>query len=359
MIHILLGTKAQLIKMAPIMRELQKRKIIYNFIFTGQHQQTITQSLNIFGLKNPDIYLYKGQDIIAPIPMFGWLIKIIYKAIKQRKTVFQGDTNGFVLLHGDTLSTLAGAIITRLLGLQCVHIESGLRSFNFCNPFPEELTRVLVTYLAHYYFCPNALALKNIISYPGKKINTYENTLLDSLNLAKQHIEKIKIDLPKSNYSIATIHRYENIFNKATLVKICSYLQRISVDIMVIFVLHPPTHKKLIEYDLYSTLESNPKINLVPRYDYFKFIKLVSKSEFVITDGGSNQEECAYLGKPCLLFRKYTERQEGIGSNAVLSQLKWEKIKTFIEQVSTYKIAIKTKTKNVRATDIIIDTLLN
>ncbi|MCK5761111.1 MAG: hypothetical protein KAH33_07445, partial [Candidatus Delongbacteria bacterium] len=102
MIHIILGTKAQLIKMAPIMKRLHDQGIEYNYISTGQHKATIDDILNNFSIKQPDNILYDGKDITSVISMFFWSFKIIFKALYNRKKIFRNDKNGIVLVHGDT-----------------------------------------------------------------------------------------------------------------------------------------------------------------------------------------------------------------------------------------------------------------
>ena len=104
----------------------------------------------------------------------------------------------------------------------------------------------------------------------------------------------------------------------------------------ILFILHPSTENKLKKHGMYETLMSNESIDLRPRYDYFKFIKLLKNSEFIITDGGSNQEECYYIGKPCLIFRNKTERIEGLGKNAVLSELDEKIITEFVNKYEEY-----------------------
>jgi UDP-N-acetylglucosamine 2-epimerase (non-hydrolysing) len=120
--------------------------------------------------------------------------------------------------------------------------------------------------------------------------------------------------------------------------------------------LHPTTEKKLKENNWLVWLENEPRIELRPRYDYFKFIKLMIESEFIISDGGSNQEEAAYLGKPTLLFRRVTERPEGIGENAVISEYNADKIIAFVEN---YKNLRKSGLEfDVSPSEIIVNSLL-
>ena len=337
MIHIFIGTKAQLIKMAPIMRELQLCNIEYNFIFSGQHQETIDEIRANFGVKEPDYILHKGKDITSIVKMGYWLVKIVLIALFDRKKIWCGDTSGVVLNHGDTFSTLAGSILARLGGHTNAHVESGLRSFDWFNPFPEEITRILVFKFSQIYFCPNEWAAKNLVKYNGKKIITNGNTLYDSLTLIKSLLPPADLSIPNKKFCVVSFHRFENVFKKSQLIKIVELLEAVSMHIDLLVIMHKPTLKKLHESGAFNRLQSNQKIHLRPRYDYHRFIHLVKASEFVITDGGSNQEECFYLGKPCLLLRTATERQEGLGENIVISSFNLLAILAFVKNYALYK----------------------
>ena len=337
MIHIVLGTKAQLIKMAPIMAALQGKQLDYNFIFTGQHQETIAQLRKNFGLKEPDVVLYQGKDITGLLQMFFWMLRILFKTIFYRRQIYKKQgINDIVLIHGDTFSTLLGALMGKVAGKNVGHIESGLRSFNLFHPFPEEITRIVTFGLTDYYFCPGDWALENLKKYQGIKINTKHNTLLDSLKLAKKKMEVCNVEVPNEPFALVSLHRFENIFNRKIFRFIVNSLLEISHKIKLVFILHPPTLKKLKSYGFYKIIESAENISLRPRYDYFNFIKLLINCEFLITDGGSNQEEAYYLGKPTLLFRTITERQEGLGANVVISNYERQKINDFVSNYGQY-----------------------
>jgi UDP-N-acetylglucosamine 2-epimerase (non-hydrolysing) len=335
MIHIVTGTKAQLIKMAPVMKNLKLRGIEYNFISTGQHKETIDDILLNFDIKKPDTQLYSGKDITSVPAMFFWSIRIIFLSFTNRKKLFLNDKKGIVLVHGDTLSTVLGALMGKIAGLKVGHVESGLRSFNIFQPFPEEIFRKITFRLSDVMFCPGEWAVNNLKKYKGVKIDTGMNTLFDSLNYASPAIENINdVEIPRDKFAVVTLHRFENVKNRAILGKITDLILSVANNINLIFILHQITEKKLIRYGLLDKIKKHTGIELRNRYDYFRFIKLLKHSEFVISDGGSNQEECSYLGKPVLLFRNVTERNEGLGSNAVLSRFD-EKIIT--EFVKTYK----------------------
>ena len=356
MIHVFIGTKAQLIKMAPVMVALAERDIKYNFIFSGQHKETIEDLIEVFGVKQPDITLYSGRDITGIGQMFFWAIRIIHYTLKHRHEVWQGDKNGVVLNHGDTFSTLLGSILAKLSGLRSAHIESGLRSHGIFDPFPEELTRILVFKLSDYFFAPGEKPLANVMHYRGSKINTHYNTLIDSLGYSRASLPQTSIDIPEGSYCVASIHRFENIFKRKRLKLIVDMLDRISGSIKVLFILHSPTRVRLEAFSFMNELERKQNVELRPRYDYFSFIRLIEKSEFVITDGGSNQEECYYLGKPCILFRKKTERDEGINKNVLLSNLDWPIIESFVSDHKNYQRA--PVTPEISPSKIIINRLV-
>ena len=323
--------------MAPIMLEFDKQKIPYKFIFTGQHKETINKLELDFKIRKPDFVLYDGPDITSIFKMIIWACKITTKAILNKKKFFGKTKNGIVLVHGDTFSTLVGAIIGKLAGFKVGHVEAGLRSFNLRDPFPEELIRVIVFRMADYFFCPGNWALKNLKKYSGKKINLHNNTLQDSLSLALISVNNTKSNIPEEPYCVCSIHRFENIFNKNKLKDIVDKIEKISKDFPVVFILHMPTKKKLNEFNLLVNLKSNKNIELRNRCGYFDFIKLINSSRFLISDGGSNQEETYYLGLPVLLFRNATERKEGLGKNAFLSHLSEKKINYFLKNINKFR----------------------
>jgi UDP-N-acetylglucosamine 2-epimerase (non-hydrolysing) len=177
-------------------------------------------------------------------------------------------------------------------------------------------------------------ALNNLHRFRGRKINTVNNTLLDSLVLAMGRFNASQIHIPSEKYCVVTTHRFENIFNRNVLDTNLTLIEMAASRMKTIFILHPVTQDRLEAFGLMKRIKSNPNIECRPRYDYFAFIKLVYHSEFLISDGGSNQEECFYMGKPCLLLRKATERKEGVGFNVVVSGYDPKIVLIFLESYS-------------------------
>ncbi|WP_420209440.1 UDP-N-acetylglucosamine 2-epimerase [Candidatus Electronema sp. JC] len=348
MIHVVIGTKAQLIKMAPLLAYFKRHGMPYHYISTGQHKATIDEILANFDLRAPDTLLYNGPDITSIKQMAVWGAKLLWRTFWHSREVFPGDrTKSIVLVHGDTFSTLLGALMGKFAGLKVGHVESGLRSFNWFHPFPEEITRLLTFKLSDYFFCPGEWAVNNLVKEKGHKINTINNTLYESLQAALSVIERITdVEIPLHTYAVVTLHRYENVYKVEALSRIVNLIEQIATSCPLLFILHKPTEINLKKFGFYQRLVDNSRIELRPRYDYFRFIKLLHGAHFVVSDGGSNQEECYYLGKPVILLRQSTERKEGIGKNCVLSCYDPQVIDEFLNHVDDYRYTFKPQTES-------------
>ncbi len=334
------GTVAEFIKLFPVIREMELNGIDYVLVFTGQNN---IESSDLYPFITPKeiLKLSEKQPHQSPVGLLIWFIKTFFIGFfKLASFVRKNREHGFVVLvHGDTISSVLGAYLSKLLGLVVVHIEAGLRSFNLLRPFPEEISRVLVSKVADISFCPNEWAANNLKNSKKMKIFvTVQNTLLDSMNfsLSNKVEHEIFSRLPE-RFFIFVVHRQENIYNKALVELLVKKILEISNTLKCVFILHRPTLHVLKKLNLIDEILSNPNIIPTERLPYMVFVHLLNKSEFIITDGGSNQEESYYLGKPCLILRKETERIEGIGENAVLSKLDYLEIEKFISSYEKFK----------------------
>jgi UDP-N-acetylglucosamine 2-epimerase (non-hydrolysing) len=355
MIHVVLGTKAQLVKMAPVMVRMKERGVPYRFIHTGQHQATMSEMLEEFRLKPPDAVLHTGRDVVSLPHMAGWLARILWKCVVARHEIFGADAQGIVLVHGDTFSTLLGALMGRVAGLRVGHVESGLRSFDLFHPFPEEITRLLTFRLSHVLYCPGAWAIGNVAGVRREKVDTFVNTLADTVALAGR-VPLREDHVPRVPYALVSLHRYENIFRRERFRQLVEILEEIAEAEHCLFILHPPTERQLHRSGLHARLADNPRIELRPRYTYFDFFALMRRAEFIVTDGGSIQEESSYLGIPCLLLRRATEREEGLGANVVLSNYDRRVIRDFTLDYPAHRQLPVENRKH--PSDIIIDSAL-
>lgn len=332
MITCVIGTRAQLIKMAPILQELERRGYAYHLVLTGQHSETVDELIAQFQISAIPIRLTDGNDVTGVGQMAVWFVKAFSALVARRSELVNAGENIFVV-HGDTFSTLLGAIAGRFFGVRVAHVESGLRSFNLFHPFPEELTRMVVFRLANIAYCPNEWAVGNLGKYSLEKINCKQNTLLDAVRFALKQPPHAQANCEHEEYGIVSIHRFENVFNRQRFCKILSLLEILAIHRPLIFVLHPATKKKLEKYQLMERVAGNPRFVLRNRMGYIPFLQLLQKSSFVVTDGGSNQEELSYLGIPTLLMRQATERTEGLESNVVISNYEEKKVREFLKHL--------------------------
>ena len=242
---------------------------------------------------------------------------------------------GICLVHGDTMSTLLGVSLARAAGLEVGHVEAGLRSYDYLHPFPEELIRVYCMKRCNVLFAPSADALSHLnqMNVPGKVIPVDGNTVVDALHFAET--VPATISIPQEPYALAACHRLETITNRNRLERVVSLINRVSEELPVIFVTHKPTRRYLTRYNLHNRLSSDVKI--MEMQDYVSFTALMRNAKMVLADGGSIQEECSYLCKPCLVLRNKTERCDGIGINAMLWGFKNQMLEEFLAMAKDFR----------------------
>lgn len=339
MIHFVVGTRAQLFKLAPVMLECEERDLDWRWVYTAQHRDTIERTAELFRLPPPDHVVVGWKTEAKSMGRMGlWFARMLTSLLRSRE-ILGGSTGArhVVLTHGDTFTTWFGALFGRLTRTRVMHVESGLRSFNLRRPFPEELNRLVTFRLAHYYACPGEWAVANLKDRRGVKLDTGSNTQVDTLRFGLSQLEDVDFDVPATPYVVVSLHRYENIFDRDRLVRIVEELEGIAAaGFTLLFVQHPATKLQLEKLGLRGRLESNQRISLLPRLEYLPFLKAIRSAQFVVTDGGGNQEELSYLGKPTLILRDETERHEGLGQNAVLAGLDHQRIESFVREHASY-----------------------
>ena len=342
--------------MAPILRELEARDCQYHLVLTGQHNETMDELLAQFQVRSKPQHLRNGPDITGIGQMALWFVRTLRALISRRAEFVSTGQNVFVV-HGDTFSTLLGAVAGRLFRVRVAHVESGLRSFNWFHPFPEELTRLAVFRLSDIAYCPNTWAEKNLRNYQLEKVNCGQNTLLDAVRFALAQPRHVQSLCEHAHYGVVSIHRFENIFSRKQFCKILDLLEIMAVNRPLIFVLHPATKKKLDQFGLMDRIAGNQRFILRSRMGYIPFLQLLTKSSFVVTDGGSNQEELSYLGIPTLLMRRATERTEGLDSNVVISNFQEKKVREFLDNLRSAS-PIDLSVESAMPSAIIVDHLI-
>lgn len=358
-IFFFLGTEAELIKIFPVIIEAKKRGISYKIIASGQNDIVNSNIFRKINCGNVDLELSKESDIKKnAIGLLRWWIKTYSVACEKIKRQFPevDFEKSKIVVHGDTVSTYMGAKIGKKLGMQVCHVEAGLRSHNIFSPFPEEIDRMLTSRIAGVHFAPGEIATDNLCHVQGEVVNTKHNTLLDSLAYSKNiPLESDLTDLLRSEYFVFVMHRQENLANKKFVMDVVSEIVEATKKRKCVIIMHEITKNVFESVNILKDLKTNNNIILMPRMDYFDFMKILDNSLFVITDGGSNQEELYYMAKPCLIMRTTTERNEGIGKNARLFNGQADDVRNFLAEVE--KMEIKPESLEGNPSKIIMDYL--
>jgi UDP-N-acetylglucosamine 2-epimerase (non-hydrolysing) len=342
MIHIFIGTKAQFIKMAPVMMELTRRGMPYHLIETGQHAALTRDLIEEFGLRGADTHLRSEATNIATLSQAAlWTSETLLRLLSSRETlagkIFRGENKGVCLIHGDTLTTLFSLLYAKRCGIPVAHVEAGLRSYHLFDPFPEELIRLAAMRYSDILFAPSNWAMDNLRSmgFRAKSIHTGGNTVIDTVRYARSR--QSGASRPGEPYIVVTIHRLETLYSSTRMHTMITIVEQIARQRRVLFVLHEPTRKQLERLNLLDRLQRCSEIDMMPLQPYLKFLDLLAGADFVVTDGGSIQEECYSLDIPCLIMRAKTERMEGLGENAILAGFSKERFEEFLKALPGLK----------------------
>lgn len=353
-IYFFIGTTAEFIKLAPIIKELKKRKIKFKLITSGQNKILFEEFKKYLGPIKADISFKEKGAKPSPFYFGVWASKTLISGIFSLRKEFKNlnKNSSYLIVHGDTASSFIGVFIASFYGLKIIHIESGLRSFNFFEPFPEELFRYLNMKLANVLFCPNEWSTNNVAGWKKEIVNTKENTLIESCRWALNTGKKSKQNFGK--YYILYIRRQEHIYFRKNWTKkiINKIIQNADPELNCLFT------KNILNWEFVPKLKGSLKKRFitVPKIPYVDFMNLMNNAEFIATDGCTNQEEAYYMGLPLLALRHRTERIEGLGKNVVISKGDNKIIKAFLKNYKEYRR--KPVQIRERPSKIIVDYLL-
>lgn len=306
-ILLVFGTRPEAIKMAPVYRELCSREQDFkvDLCVTAQHREMLDSVLELFEITpDYDLNLMKpGQNL--------W--DVTSQVLLQMKEVIENAKPDVVLVHGDTTTAFATAISAFYSGVKIGHVEAGLRSYNLQSPFPEEMNRIAIDQIASFCFAPTTLAVRNLekSGVPKEKIFLTTNTVIDALKslTGKEVFKKHRLTKDEDEVHIlVTMHRREN-FGRP-MERVISVIQDICMkysNVRFTIPVHPnPNVKSLIE----NQLRLVQKVKLVEPFGYLDFVAHMEAADIIMTDSGGVQEEAPTFGKPILVLRDTTERQE-------------------------------------------------
>lgn len=309
-IMILMGTRPEGIKLAPVVRELANYPADFRpvVVSSAQHQEMLDDVLRLFGIvPDEDLrVMEESQD----------LYHIASTILTRLKEVLVRHNPGVVLVQGDTSTTAVGALASFYHGALVGHVEAGLRTHDKTNPFPEEINRRLTGVLADYHFVASPQAAENLLreGVPKETIHLTGNTVVDALYTIRslgpnpEKADGLPTLDPSRRLLLVTAHRRES-FGRP-LRDICKALVRLvgtHDDLEILYPVHPnPNVKSAVN----ETLTGVPRIHCVEPLDYRTFVHVMDRATLILTDSGGIQEEAPYLGKPVLVLREKTERTE-------------------------------------------------
>ena len=304
------GARPQFVKAAIVSKELSKNPLLKEVIVhTGQHFDKNMSDIFFEEMEIPQPHYNLNINGLSHGAMTGQMLEGIEKVCVTEKP-------DFVMVYGDTNSTIAGALAAKKMGIGVIHIESGLRSFNL--KMPEEINRILTDRISDILFCPTNKAIENLRNdgiFGGNAVIVQNGDVMQDAAMFYSEKSELKsniiefLNLRNEDFVLATIHRQENTDSSEKLSSIISALNKISREVQVIVPLHPRT-KNIIEKEGHVI-----SFSVIEPVGYFDMLELIKKSKLVMTDSGGLQKEAYFFNKFCITLREETEWVELIENN--------------------------------------------
>ena len=302
------GTRPEAIKMAPLVKELEKRKEIESIVcVTAQHREMLDQVLETFKIKpNYDLNIMKQGQTLGDITT---------RALTGLESVIKETTPDIVLVHGDTTTTFAGALAAFYNQVAIGHVEAGLRTNDKYSPFPEEMNRKMVDCMSDMYFAPTNLSKENLLkeNIEEEKIYITGNTAIDAMSTTiKENYTHEELNCINENERmiLLTAHRRENLGEPMrNIFKAIRKIVDEFEDVKVIYPIHLNPKVREVAKEIFNDCN---RVKLIEPLEVIDFHNFINKSYLILTDSGGIQEEAPSLGKPVLVLRNTTERPEGI-----------------------------------------------
>jgi UDP-N-acetylglucosamine 2-epimerase (non-hydrolysing) len=308
-IAVIVGTRPEAIKLAPVIRSLQASKTLQPLtISTSQHAEMTAQIFSSFGI-TPDLDL----RVMRPRQSLWDLTALLSTSLGE---LFNGNRIDAVVVQGDTTSAFVGGLCAFYHKIPVAHVEAGLRSHDRYSPFPEELNRTMLSRLANWHFAPTdfSASLLRAENIPEDSIFVSGNTVVDALQWMISHTtsSQLPAGVPENPQKLilVTCHRRENIGAPMRSVALAiKHLSAMHPEIHFLFPLHP---NPSVRENVRPVLADQPGISLCEPLNHDEFLSALRQSRFVLSDSGGVQEEATALGKPVLVLRRETERPEGV-----------------------------------------------
>ncbi|MGI9449258.1 MAG: non-hydrolyzing UDP-N-acetylglucosamine 2-epimerase [Geminicoccaceae bacterium] len=316
-IMVVLGTRPEAIKLAPVVKAFAARpEIDLALCTTGQHREMVQQVFNVFGLRATI-----DLDVMMPGQS---LSDVTTRVLDRMSELLVRETADWILVQGDTTTAFATSLAAYYQKIPIAHVEAGLRSGDIYAPWPEEVNRRMISVVGAQHFAPTAEARGNLLAEgcDPEAVHVTGNTVIDALFHFQNYLDRntaLKANYdrqfdflkPERRLILVTGHRREN--HDGGIERICEALLTLAAreDVQVVYPVHPnPNVREPVE----ALLSDQPNITLLPPQDYLGFVYLMARASIILTDSGGIQEEAPALGKPVLVTRETTERPEGVAA---------------------------------------------
>ncbi len=336
------GTRPEAIKMAPLVKELERRKEIESIVcVTAQHRQMLDQVLDTFNIKpDYDLDIMKNGQTLSDITS---------RVLDGVGDVINEIHPDIVLVHGDTSTTFAGALAAYYNHVDVGHVEAGLRTYDKYSPFPEEMNRQMVDRMTDMFFAPTSLSKENLLkeNIPEEKIYVTGNTAIDAMaSTIQKDYHHPDLDWVKDNERLIllTAHRRENLGEPMR--HIFKAIRRIVDEFPDVKVLYPIHLNPKVREVAHEIFDGCDRVRLIEPLDVLDFHNFINKCYMIMTDSGGVQEEAPSLGKPVLVLRDTTERPEGIAAGTLkLAGTDEETIYTYAYELLSFRAAYEKMSK--------------
>ena len=342
-IMLVFGTRPEAIKMCPLVNELKTRKNIQTVVcVTGQHREMLDTVLRTFGIETQyDLSVMKNTQT---------LFDITTEILSKMQDVLEKEMPDVVLVHGDTTTAFSTALACYYKGIRIGHVEAGLRTYCLKSPYPEEFNRQAVSVVADYHFAPTALAKENLLR-EGKREETVfvtGNTAIDALKttVSEDFSHELLDWAEKSRLLLMTAHRRENLGEPMR--RMFRAVRRILREYPDVKILYPIHKNPLVRAVAQEEFRDCGNIRISEPLDVIECHNIMARSFLILTDSGGIQEEAPSLGKPVLVMRDTTEREEGVRVGTVKlvgteEEIVYENVKMLLDDPTVYRAMSETK----------------
>ncbi len=329
-----LGTKAQFIKTIPVMNSINPSQLSVFLYDTCQHQDITIKQLESISTKFKHIKLSKNtKSAKNMIQIIKWFLSLLI-SLRSKEFKIENNNKSLCIIHGNTLSTVAGLIWAKINKIRILHIEGGYRSFNWFKPFPEEIIRYFVSKYSNYVICFDDNSHENLknMKIKGEIIRISRNTIFDTIP------KELNIDENSESKLIISIHRNENVYSKKIMSELVDFIIKLKQSYFenITWYLHTHTLSNLKKNKLLIKLENN-LINTEKLIDHEQFIKELHSSDCVLTDGESVLEECSIIGVPTYALLNDLENKSSYSNNIFLSKYTHTENEKFFKNLKNFR----------------------